>query len=104
MTRVARGIDLSEWLSRTEERLTTVEKRVQTAPRPDAGASTVVYGPNQLPNPPYDVGASGEQNPPLGQLVSGSGNALEGATSFRMSHTATAPNIPGRSLGRGMLR
>jgi hypothetical protein len=92
MTRVARGIDLSEWLTRTEERLTTVEKRVQTAPRPDLGTGTVVYGPNLLPNPQYNLGASGWQNPGSGLLVSGA-EAIEGATSFKKSHTATVPNV-----------
>ena len=54
MTRVARSIELSEWLTRTEERLSTAERRLAAAARPAQGSTAVITGPNLLPNPGYE--------------------------------------------------
>jgi len=93
MTRVARPVDMSEWLTRTEERVATLERRAQAAPRPATGATSVVFGPNLLPNPGYEGGSiAGWTNPQQGGLVSGS-DALAGNYSYRMLHTAVTPSI-----------
>jgi hypothetical protein len=96
MTRVARSVDLSEWLTRTEERLSTAERRLAAAQRPAQGATAVITGPNLLPNPDYETdGAAdvaGWQNPYFGLTVTGS-QAISGTWSFRMSHAAVTPVV-----------
>ncbi len=97
MTRVARQVDLSEWLTRTEERLSTAERRLAAAQRPAVGTTQLVFGPNLLPNPGFE-GTSGSgqingwQNLQQGLLVSGS-QALAGSWSYRMQHSAQQPVI-----------
>jgi hypothetical protein len=96
MTRVARSVDLSEWLTRTEERLSTAERRLAAAQRPAQGVTSIVYGPNLLPNPDFEEDGAGTlagwQNVQQGQLVSGS-QAISGSWSFRMVHAASQPII-----------
>jgi hypothetical protein len=97
MTRVARQIDLSEWLTRTEERLSTAERRLAAAQRPAVGTTQLVYGPNLLPNPGFEgtdgaASIAGWQNLQQGLLISGSG-VLAGSWSYRMQHSAQQPVI-----------
>jgi hypothetical protein len=93
MTRVARSVDLSEWLTRTEERLSTAERRLAAAQRPASGSSAVVYGPNLLPNPGYEgKRLDGWAVPYIGLLVGGP-DALAGDWSYRMSHAASTPVV-----------
>jgi len=93
MTRVARAVDLSEWLTRTEERLSTAERRLAAAQRPAAGTSALIYGPNLLPNPGYEgKRLDGWQTPEKGVLV-GTPDALSGAWSYRMSHGGSVQTV-----------
>ena len=96
MTRVARSIDISEWLTRTEERLSTAERRLAAAARPAQGATATIYGPNLLPNPDFEtagnVDLSGWQNLQYGAPVTGS-DAISGVWSYRMLHSAQQPVI-----------
>ena len=93
MTRVARSIELSEWLTRTEERLSTAERRLAAAARPAQGATAVITGPNLLPNPGYEgKRLDGWVQPQQGLLVGGP-DALSGDWSFRMSHVASTPVV-----------
>jgi hypothetical protein len=93
MTRVARSIELSEWLTRTEERLSTAERRLAAAARPAQGTTAVITGPNLLPNPGYEgKRLDGWVQPQQGLLVSGP-DALAGDWSFRMSHVASTPVV-----------
>lgn len=96
MTRVARTVDLSEWLTRTEERLSTAERRLAAAQRPAQGATALIYGPNLLPNPDFETAGAGDlsgwQNVQYGQLVTGS-KAISGSWSYQMIHSAQQPVI-----------
>jgi hypothetical protein len=93
MTRVARSLDLSEWLTRTEERLSTAERRLAAAARPAQGTTLVVHGPNLLPNPGYEgKRLDGWAVPYVGVLVTGP-EALSGEWSYRMSHVASTPVV-----------
>jgi hypothetical protein len=93
MTRVARSIELSEWLTRTEERLSTAERRLAAAARPAQGSTAVITGPNLLPNPGYEgKRLDGWVNSQQGLLVGGP-DALAGDWSFRMSHVASTPVV-----------
>lgn len=96
MTRVARSLDLSEWLTRTEERLSTAERRLAAAQRPAAGATALVYGPNLLPNPDYEsdgaADLSGWQQTHFGLTVTGP-QAISGVFSYKMSHSAVVPVV-----------
>jgi len=93
MTRVARSLDLAEWLNRTEERLSTAERRPAATARPAAGTTALVYGPNLLPNPGYEgQRLDGWSATTQGALVTGSG-AISGQWSYRMSHTASTPVV-----------
>lgn len=98
MTRVARSVDLSEWLTRTEERLSTAERRLAAAQRPAQGVTSIVYGPNLLPNPDFEQDGAGTvagwQNiqQSAANLVTGS-QAIAGSWSLMVSHTASAPTI-----------
>jgi hypothetical protein len=97
MTRVARQIDLSEWLTRTEERLSTAERRLAAAQRPAVGTTQLVYGPNLLPNPGFESAdglssIAGWQNLQFGLLV-GNPDAIAGNWSYRMQHSAQQPVI-----------
>jgi hypothetical protein len=93
MTRVARSIELSEWLTRTEERLSTAERRLAAAARPAQGTTAVITGPNLLPNPGYEgKRLDGWVQPQQGLLVGGP-EALAGDWSFRMSHVASTPVV-----------
>ncbi len=86
-------MDLSEWLTRTEERLSTAERRLAAAARPAQGATSLIYGPNLLPNPGYEgKRLDGWVVPEKGVLVGGP-DALSGDWSFRMSHTASTPVV-----------
>jgi hypothetical protein len=86
MTRVARSLDLSEWLNRTEERLSTAERRLAAAARPAQGTSAIITGPNLLPNPDYeDKRVDGWAVPYIGVLV-GTPDAISGQWSYKMSH------------------
>ena len=96
MTRVARAVDLSEWLTRTEERLSTAERRLAAAQRPAQGTTAQVYGPNLLPNPDFETGGvgdiSGWVNMNYGKLVT-TPDAISGSWSYQMLHTAQQPVI-----------
>jgi hypothetical protein len=93
MTRVARTVDLSEWLTRTEERLSTAERRLAAAQRPAQGTTALVYGPNLLPNPGYeDKRVDGWAFPEKGILVTGP-DAISGIWSYQMSHAASTPIV-----------
>lgn len=96
MTRVARTVDISEWLTRTEERLSTAERRLAAAQRPAVGTTQTVYGPNLLPNPDFETNGaldlSGWQNVQYGQGVQAP-NAISGFWSYQMLHKAAQPII-----------
>ena len=86
MTRVARSVELSEWLTRTEERLSAAERRLAAAARPAQGTTAVITGPNLLPNPGYeDKRIDGWQVPYIGILV-GTPDAISGQWSYQMNH------------------
>jgi hypothetical protein len=86
MTRVARSLELAEWLTRTEERLSATERRLAATARPAQGATAVVTGPNLLPNPTYeDKRVDGWAVPYIGVLV-GTPDAISGQWSYKMSH------------------
>jgi len=96
MTRVARAIELAEWLTRTEERLSTAERRLAAAQRPAQGSTLLIYGPNLLPNPDFERDGAGDlsgwANMQFGQLVTGP-TAISGSWSFQMLHSAQQPVI-----------
>jgi hypothetical protein len=93
MSRVARPADLSEWLTRMEERLAAVERKMNGVQRPAAGTRQNIYGPNILINPRYETGDfTGWVPLTTGGFISG-GAALEGQYSFIRRHSVAANQV-----------
>ena len=90
MTRISNPVDLQEWMARIEERLRTVETRVNQVPRPTAPAGTALFGPNILPNPTFEAGLVGWLPPSNAALTT---NAIQGTRSLVCSHTSTQETV-----------
>lgn len=90
MTRLSNPVDLQDWMARIEERLRTVENRVNQTPRPPAPVGTALFGPNVLPNPTFESGLAGWLVPSNGFLT---GDALQGTRSLVLQHTSTQQTV-----------
>jgi hypothetical protein len=86
VTRLSQPVDLTEWMARIEERLRTVEGRVNQVPRPVAPAGTALFGPNILPNPTFEAGTAGWLAPSNATLTE---EAIQGTRSLKLQHTST---------------
>ena len=90
MTRIARPVDLDEWLSRIEERLATLERRVNGTPRPSASTSYPVFGPDVLPDGGFESGGAGWALPTFATITD-TPDVIAGAHSCRLSFAGSTP-------------
>lgn len=90
MTRIARPLDLDEWLARIEERIATLERRVNQIPRPDASTSYPVFGPDLLPDGGFERGGLGWDLPTF-STITNAPDVLAGDHSCRVSFAGSTP-------------